>query len=160
MRQHIAEQQPPAVFLYYQWQRHVDNLSSRLLSGFPALGNSLPWFARRDAAASGIALDAQGKIAWRRSEIGGDPIVVILTERVSDAHLAGLRQDGISYIFRRDQSSDLPHGGWIEGCAEHPRLRRQRCRCRGAEALNDAGEHRGVGGRCGLAPLSAPKLLI
>src|SRR6266516_1425607 len=33
-----------------------------------------PWFARRDAAAPGIAygiaLDARGKIAWGRSEIG------------------------------------------------------------------------------------------
>src|SRR3954462_11418225 len=27
-----------------------------------------PWFARRDAAAYGIVLDAQGKIAWGRSE--------------------------------------------------------------------------------------------
>src|SRR6266481_8146168 len=48
-----------------------------------------PWFARRDAKAYGIALDARGKIAWGRSDIGGDPIVVVLTERVSDAHLAG-----------------------------------------------------------------------
>ncbi|MGA8551464.1 MAG: hypothetical protein WB678_14630, partial [Stellaceae bacterium] len=34
-----------------------------------------PWFARRDAKAYGIALDAHGKIAWGRSDIGGDPIV-------------------------------------------------------------------------------------
>src|SRR6266567_4282516 len=34
-----------------------------------------------------------------RPDIGGDPIVVVLTQRVSDAHLAGLRQDGVSYIF-------------------------------------------------------------
>ena len=70
-----------------------------------------PWFGRRDAAASdiawGIALDAQGKIAWGRSDIGGDPIVAVLTERVSDAHLAGLRQDGVSYIFAGEQELDL-----------------------------------------------------
>src|SRR5258708_20844438 len=35
-----------------------------------------PWFVRRDAAAYGIALDARGKIAWGRSDIGGDSIVV------------------------------------------------------------------------------------
>jgi riboflavin biosynthesis pyrimidine reductase len=58
-----------------------------------------PWFARRDAAAYGIALDARGKIAWGRSDIGGDPIVAVLTEQVPDAHLAGLRRDGVSYIF-------------------------------------------------------------
>jgi riboflavin biosynthesis pyrimidine reductase len=66
-----------------------------------------PWFTRRDAPAYGIALDAQGKIAWERSEIGGDPIVVILTERVSDAHLASLRRDGVSYIFAGEQELDL-----------------------------------------------------
>jgi len=70
-----------------------------------------PWFLRRDAAAPstawGIALDARGKIAWGRSEIGGDPIVAVLTTRVSDAHLAGLRQDGVSYIFAGDEELDL-----------------------------------------------------
>ena len=65
------------------------------------------WFARRDAAAYGIVLDAQGKIAWGRSDIGGDPIVVVLTEQVSDAHLAGLRGDGISYIFAGKRTLDL-----------------------------------------------------
>src|SRR5690348_14558598 len=75
-----------------------------------------PWFAQRfapseagagDAVAYGIALDARGKIAWGRFDIGGDPIVVVLTERVSDAHLAGLRQDGVSYIFAGEQELDL-----------------------------------------------------
>src|SRR3982751_3473438 len=44
-----------------------------------------PWFAegdaRGDGAAYGIALDARGKIAWGRSDIGGDPIVAVLTEQ-------------------------------------------------------------------------------
>ena len=65
------------------------------------------WFSRRDAAAYGIALDAGGKIAWGRSDIGGDPIVAVLTEQVSDAHLAGLRRDGVSYIFAGAQELDL-----------------------------------------------------
>lgn len=66
-----------------------------------------PWFARRDAKAYGIVLDAQGKIAWGRSDIGGDAIVVVLTEQVSDAHLAGLRADGVSYIFAGKTELDL-----------------------------------------------------
>src|SRR5215213_9046680 len=66
-----------------------------------------PWFARRDAPAYGIALDPWGKIAWGRSEIGGDPIVAVLTERVFDAHLAGLRRDGVSYIFAGERELDL-----------------------------------------------------
>jgi riboflavin biosynthesis pyrimidine reductase len=50
-----------------------------------------PWFARRDANAYGVVLDAHGKIGWGRSDISGDPIVVVLSEGVADAHLAGLR---------------------------------------------------------------------
>ena len=55
-----------------------------------------PWIAKRDAAVYGIVLDAQGKIAWGRSDIGGDPIVVVLAEQVADAHLDALRGEGVS----------------------------------------------------------------
>src|SRR5215475_12296785 len=65
------------------------------------------WFVRRDAKAYGVVLDADGKIAWGRSDIGGDPIVVVLSEKVSDAHLAGLRSEGISYIFAGKSQLDL-----------------------------------------------------
>jgi riboflavin biosynthesis pyrimidine reductase len=65
------------------------------------------WFARRDASAYGIVLDAEGKIAWGRADIGGDPIVAVLTERVADAHLAGLRGDGVSYVFAGQRELDL-----------------------------------------------------
>ena len=65
------------------------------------------WFARRDAAVWGIALDAYGKIAWGRSDIGGDPILAVLTEQVSDAHLEGLRSESVSYIFAGKQQLDL-----------------------------------------------------
>ena len=66
-----------------------------------------PWIARRDAGAYGVVLDAQGKIAWGRSDIGGDPIVVVLSEQVPDAHLAGLRRDGVSYFFAGERQLDL-----------------------------------------------------
>jgi riboflavin biosynthesis pyrimidine reductase len=66
-----------------------------------------PWFTSRDAKAYGVVLDAHGKIAWGRSDIGGDPIVVVLTETVSDAHLAGLRNEGVSYFFAGKSEHDL-----------------------------------------------------
>jgi riboflavin biosynthesis pyrimidine reductase len=66
-----------------------------------------PWFARRDAKACGIVLDGHGKVAWGRADIGGDPIVVVLTEQVSDAHLAGLRADGVSYVFAGRSELDI-----------------------------------------------------
>src|SRR5712672_4681046 len=66
-----------------------------------------PWFARRDARAYGVVLDANGKIGWGRADIGGDPIVVVLSEAVSNAHLAGLRSEGVSYIFAGKSELDL-----------------------------------------------------
>ena len=65
------------------------------------------WFAQREAKAWGIFLDAHGKAVWQRSDIGGDPILVILTEQVPDSHLAGLRADGVSYIFAGKTEIDL-----------------------------------------------------
>jgi len=66
-----------------------------------------PWLARRDAKAYGIVLDTNGRIGWGRSDIGGDPIVVVLSEQVADAHLAGLRAEGVSYIFAGKSQLDL-----------------------------------------------------
>jgi riboflavin biosynthesis pyrimidine reductase len=66
-----------------------------------------PWFARRDAKAYGVVIDAHGKIGWGRADIGGDPIVVVLAEAVPDAHLAGLRSEGVSYIFAGKSEIDL-----------------------------------------------------
>jgi riboflavin biosynthesis pyrimidine reductase len=66
-----------------------------------------PWFARHDASAYGIVLDTHGKIAWGRAEIDSDPVVVVLTKGVSDTHLAGLRSDGVSYIFAGEREIDL-----------------------------------------------------
>jgi riboflavin biosynthesis pyrimidine reductase len=80
-------------------------------------GGVLPRSHRTDTSAAGlvlsarrrygIALDARGRIAWGRSDIGGDPIIAVLTEWVSDAHLAGLGRDGVSYIFAGEQKLDL-----------------------------------------------------
>jgi riboflavin biosynthesis pyrimidine reductase len=36
-----------------------------------------------------------------------DPIVVVLTQQVSEAHLAALRADGVSYIFAGSAELDL-----------------------------------------------------
>ena len=69
------------------------------------------WFAHREAKgeakAWGIFLDGMGKAVWARKDIGGDPILVILAEAVPDSHLAGLRADGVSYIFAGKTEIDL-----------------------------------------------------
>ena len=65
------------------------------------------YFVQREAKAWGIFLDAHGKACWERSDCGGDPILVILTEQVPDSHLAGLRADKVSYIFAGKTTIDL-----------------------------------------------------
>jgi len=77
---------------------------------YPPTGKVFPrenHFVQRDAKAWGIFLDGRGKAVWERADCGGDPILVILTKVVSDSHLAGLRGDGISYIFAGETAIDL-----------------------------------------------------
>jgi riboflavin biosynthesis pyrimidine reductase len=66
-----------------------------------------PWLPRDRAKAYGVVLDAHGRIGWGRSDIGGDPIVTVLAESVSDSHLAGLRGEGVHYFFAGNTAIDL-----------------------------------------------------
>jgi len=63
-------------------------------------------FARRDAGSFAIAFDRDGKLHFRQADIGGDHVVVLLGPGVSDAHLAELAGDGISYVVAPDDAMD------------------------------------------------------
>lgn len=54
-----------------------------------------------------VAIDPRGSLAWGRSDIHGSPIVVATTAFVSDRYLAGLRSDGVHYLFAGDTDIDL-----------------------------------------------------
>ena len=66
------------------------------------------WFAVERADTWAVVMDAHGKIAWGTPEVSGDRLCVILTREVTDSHLAGLRADGVSYIFGGDTEINLP----------------------------------------------------
>ena len=69
---------------------------------YPETADALPradHIARRDAPSYAVALDASGRLSWGRDAIDEDHLVVVVSEAVSDAHLAGLRRDGVSYVF-------------------------------------------------------------
>ena len=55
-----------------------------------------------------IAIDRSGKIAWQSSEIDGEHVITVLSDRVSDNYLAFLRSRGVSYIFGGRREIDLP----------------------------------------------------
>jgi len=70
--------------------------------------------AREDFVAPGghdsfaFAIDSHGRLAWESSDIDGDHVVAILSERVSDEYLAFLRERGVSYLLAGARDVDLP----------------------------------------------------
>lgn len=72
------------------------------------------YVAEDDAKAYAIAVDPSGKLGWTRNFISeynenwtGDHIVEVLTEQVSDAYLAHLKNLGKSYIFGGKEQLDF-----------------------------------------------------
>lgn len=55
-----------------------------------------------------FAVDPSGRLAWQSHDIDGDHVVAILSERVSDAYLAFLRERGVSYLLSGARDVDLP----------------------------------------------------
>ncbi len=64
--------------------------------------------AAGEHASFAIAVDARGKLVWESGEVAGDHVVAVLTERVSDDYLAGLRARGVSYLLAGRDDVDLP----------------------------------------------------
>ncbi|WP_182086568.1 RibD family protein [Aureimonas sp. ME7] len=54
-----------------------------------------------------IAPDTKGRLHFAKPDIGGDPVLVLLGSEVSDAHLAELAGDGISYVVAGTPEIDL-----------------------------------------------------
>jgi riboflavin biosynthesis pyrimidine reductase len=63
--------------------------------------------ADRKGRAMAVAIDPHGKLHYGQDDAGGDHIVAVLSERVSDDYLAELREDGVSYLFAGPDGSDL-----------------------------------------------------
>jgi riboflavin biosynthesis pyrimidine reductase len=54
-----------------------------------------------------FAIDPSGRLAWESSDIDGDHVVAILSERVSDDYLEFLRARGVSYLLAGARDVDL-----------------------------------------------------
>ena len=69
-----------------------------------------PFDSRRppgDHDSFAFAIDASGRLAWDTNDIDGDHVVAVLSERVSDDYLAGLRERGVSYLLAGARDVDL-----------------------------------------------------
>jgi 5-amino-6-(5-phosphoribosylamino)uracil reductase len=63
--------------------------------------------AERKGRSLAITIDPEGKLHYGQDNIGGDHVVAVLGEGVSDDYLAELRTDGVSYILAGADGSDL-----------------------------------------------------
>jgi riboflavin biosynthesis pyrimidine reductase len=64
--------------------------------------------AARNGRKLAIGIDPSGRVHYGRDNVGGDHVVAVLGEEVSDAYLAELREDGVSYVFAGTKGDDLP----------------------------------------------------
>jgi riboflavin biosynthesis pyrimidine reductase len=67
-----------------------------------------PHIGARGGRKLAIGIDPSGRAHYGKDNIGGDHVVAVLGEQVSDAYLAELREDGVSYIFAGAMGDDLP----------------------------------------------------
>ncbi|SFP85863.1 RibD family protein [Hymenobacter arizonensis] len=58
-----------------------------------------PFIGDKNATSFAIAVDAHGKLGWDSNETGGDHLIEVLTEQVSDEYLYYLQRQNISYLF-------------------------------------------------------------
>jgi riboflavin biosynthesis pyrimidine reductase len=63
--------------------------------------------AKPNAKTLGIGTDAKGVLRFQHNEVGGDHVVLLVTERVSNDYLAHLQAADVSYLFCGKQKIDL-----------------------------------------------------
>lgn len=79
--------------------------------------------AREDFVAPGthtsfvFVIDASGRLVWEVNDIGGDHVVAILSQRVSDDYLALLRERSVSFVLAGERDVDLSLA--LEKIGEH-----------------------------------------
>ena len=54
-----------------------------------------------------VAIDPSGKCSWDSSEVDGDHVIEVLTEKVSSGYLHHLQRSGVSYLFGGKRELDL-----------------------------------------------------
>jgi riboflavin biosynthesis pyrimidine reductase len=67
-----------------------------------------PHLGNRNGRNLAVAIDRSGRVHYGQDNVGGDHVVAVLGEQVSDAYLAEIREDGASYIFAGPKGEDLP----------------------------------------------------
>ena len=67
----------------------------------------IDYVAEPKAKSFAIGADAKGVLRFRRGDVGGDHVVLLISELVSNDYLAHLRAAGVSYLFCGRDRLDL-----------------------------------------------------
>lgn len=81
--------------------------TERVLGNAPKVARE-PHVAARDGRKLAIGIDPSGRVHYGKDNVGGDHVVAVLGEEVSDGYLAELKEDGVSYVFAGPKGDDLP----------------------------------------------------
>lgn len=73
----------------------------------PGVASREPFVGDRGDRDLAVAIDPHGKVHYGQDDLYGDHVVTVLSEGVSDAYLAELREDGVSYVFAGPDGRDL-----------------------------------------------------
>jgi 2,5-diamino-6-(ribosylamino)-4(3H)-pyrimidinone 5'-phosphate reductase len=65
------------------------------------------YIANKNAKTLAIGTDAKGVLRFQTNEVGGDHVVLLVTERATNDYLAHLQTAGVSYLFCGRQQIDL-----------------------------------------------------
>jgi 2,5-diamino-6-(ribosylamino)-4(3H)-pyrimidinone 5'-phosphate reductase len=66
-----------------------------------------PVYVARRAKSYAVSIDTTGKLRWSDSDIDGDHLICVVSERVPEDYLSMLRDKGISYVVTGKTSVDL-----------------------------------------------------
>lgn len=77
------------------------------LAADPAGSGARDDFVAGEFDSFAFAIDASGRLVWESSDVSGDHVVAVVSNRVSDAYLASLRSHGVSYVIAGERDVDL-----------------------------------------------------
>jgi riboflavin biosynthesis pyrimidine reductase len=81
--------------------------TERIIANAPKVARE-PHVGKRGDRKLAVGIDPHGRCHYGKDNVGGDHAVAVLGEAVSDAYLAELREDGVSYLFAGPKGEDLP----------------------------------------------------
>ncbi|URD39559.1 RibD family protein [Methylobacterium tardum] len=86
--------------------QEISKGKARTVTG-PGITSREPFVGDRRERDLAVAIDPHGKVHYGQDSLLGDHAVAVLSEAVSDAYLAELREDGVSYVFAGPDGRDL-----------------------------------------------------